>query len=208
MSSMQFYEMFTEEMFEQSLTSSPTASGQQFASDVICRNGQKLFAIRDVHSSFTSAMIIPEESAGSLRSAIVLATSMLYTSSSIVRVDNDSGFQSLREDNSLAFNGVTLDFGIVKKVNKNPVAKKDNQELEIELLRQDPSGASVSALLFDKAVCSLNSSIRSQGLSEKEILCFRDQLTCKQLDSDDKQLCDLQESIRGQNHFSSAKSKA
>ena len=196
------------EMFEQSSTPSSTAPGQQFASDVIRRNGQKLFAIWDVHSSFTSDMIILDEFAGSLRSTILLTTSMLRTPSSIVRVDNASGFQSLREDRSLASHGITLDFGRVKNVNKNPVPEKGNQELEIELLRQDPSGAPVSALQLDKAVCSLNSRIRKQGLSAKEILFCRDQLTCKQLDIDDKQLCALHESIHGQNHFSSAKSKA
>ena len=35
----------------------------------------------------------------------------------------------------------------------------------------------------------------------------RDQLTCEQVKIDDKQLCVLQEGIRGQNYFSSAKSK-
>ena len=146
-------------MFKQSSTPSPTAPGQQFASDVICHNGQKLFSIQDVHSSCTSAMIIPDESAGSLRSAILLTTSMLHTSSSIVRVANASGFQSLGEDRSLASHDITLDFCRVKNVNKNPVAEKGNQELEIELLRQDPSGAPVPALQLDKAVCSLNSRI-------------------------------------------------
>ena len=124
------------EMFEQFLTPSPTAPGQQFASDVIHCDGQRLFAIWDVHSSFTSAMIIPDESAGSLRSAILLTTFMLHTPSSIVRADNASGFQSLRKDRSLASHGIALDFGHVKNVNKNPVAEKGNQELEIELLRQ------------------------------------------------------------------------
>ena len=116
------------EMFEQSLTPSPTAPGQQFASDIIHRSGQKLFAIRDVLSFFTSAMTIPD--AGSLRSAILLTASIFRTPNSIVRADNASGFQSLREDRSFATHGITLDFGHVKNVNKN-VNKKGNQKLEI-----------------------------------------------------------------------------
>ena len=46
-------------------------------------------------------------------------------------------FGRLREDRSLASHGVTLDFGRVRNVNKNPVAEKGNQEPETELLRQD-----------------------------------------------------------------------
>ena len=122
------------EMSEQPSTPSPTAPGQLFASDLIRRNGQKLFVIWDLHS-FTLAMIIPDESAGSLRSAILLTTSMLHTPSSIARVDNASGFQSLREDRSLASHGITLDLSHVKNVNKNTVAEKGNQELEIELIK-------------------------------------------------------------------------
>ena len=130
---------------------------------------------------------------------------MLRTPSLIVRVDNASGFQSLREDMSLASHGIILDFCRVKNVNKNPVAEKGNQELEIELLAQDPVSAFIQ---LDKAVCFLSSRICNRGLPAKEILFCHDQLTCKQLDIDDEQLCALQENIPCQNHFSSAKSEA
>ena len=56
-------------------------------------------------------------------------------------------FKPLKSDPLLASHAVALDFGRAKNVNKNPVAEKSNQELELELLRVDPTGYSVSAPL-------------------------------------------------------------
>ena len=54
----------------------------------------------------------------------------------------------------------------------------------------------------------LNSRIRNRGLSAKEIVTCRDQITHKILEIDDELLCKQQEEIREKNHPSSAKSKA
>ena len=63
------------EMFEQTSSPSPTSIGQQFAADVIRRNKQAIFALRDTHSSFTTATIIPDETTASLRKALLCVPS-------------------------------------------------------------------------------------------------------------------------------------
>ena len=72
-----------------------------------------------------------------------------------MRVDNALGFNSLRNDQQLCAHGISLDFGRTKNVNKNPVGEKANSELEIELLKIDPTGAPVSNVTLQNAVHAL-----------------------------------------------------
>ena len=196
------------EIFDQSSSASPTSIGQQFAADVIKRQSQCIFALRDIHSSFTTAQIISDEKAPSLRSALLTSSSFLRAPTCEVRVDNAPGFLCLREDSMLVSQGIALDYGRVKNVNKNPCAEKCNQELELELLKVDSSGSPVSDSTLQAAIQVLNSRIRNRGLSAKEIVTCRDQVTHKILEIDDELLSKQQEAIREKNHPSSAKSKA
>ena len=75
------------------------------------------------------ASIVPNETAASLRSALLFHTSLLRTASSMVHVDNAPGFLALKNDAILHSKGVKLDYGRVKNVNKNAVADKAIQEL-------------------------------------------------------------------------------
>ena len=165
------------ETFSQASSPSPEAPGQLFAADVIRRSKQAIFAIRDVHSSFTVAEIIPGETANALQSALITTTTNLRLPQCSVRIDNAPGFNSLRNDQQLCAHGISLDFGRTKNVNKNPVGEKANSELEIELLKIDPTGAPVSNVTLQNAVHALNSRIRNRGLSAREILFCRDQIT-------------------------------
>ena len=54
----------------------------------------------------------------------------------------------------------------------------------------------------------LNSRIRNRGLSSREILFCRDQITSKHLDISDSELSKLQHELRLQNHIPSALSKS
>ena len=195
------------EMFVQSSSTSPSTIGEQFAADVIKRNTQAIFALRDIHSAFTTASVIPDEKASSLRSALLLC-SFLRTPNCTVRVDNAPGFKSLKNDADLRSKGISIDLGNVKNINKNPCAEKCNQELELELLKIDSTGAPVSDVVLQSAVDTLNSRIRNRHLSAKEIVTCRDQITHKPLSVDDKLLSQRQEELRHQNHKTSARSKA
>ena len=196
------------ELFQQTSSPSPTRPGEQFASDVIRRQTQHIFVSRDIHTSYTTAAIVPNETANTLRSALLDSTSLVRLPACSVRVDNAPGFKPLKDDSVLNSYGLTLDFGRVKNINKNPVAERSNQELETELLRIDPSGSPVSPTSLQQAVKILNTRIRNRGLSAQEMLFCRDQNTGEQLNVHDANLSIEQETIRGENHLHSSRSKA
>jgi hypothetical protein len=196
------------ELFEQSSSPSPTKPGEQFASDVIQRARQQILVTRDVHTSFTTAEIIPDQTAGTLRSALLETTSLIRLPSCTIRIDNAPAFLSLKADSILSSQGITLDFGRVKNINKNPVAERSNQELERELLRIDPSGAAVTHATLRQALKNLNTRIRNRGISSQEMLFCRDQSSGIQLSFRDSHLSRKQEEIRERNHLPSSRSKA
>ena len=139
-------------------------------------------------------MYIPDESAGSLRSAILLTTSMLHTPSSIVRVVMPQAFSHSERLGPLLLMASPLISVVSRMLIRTLLQRKI-----IRNWRLSCSGKThlepVSALQLDKAACSLNSRICNRGLSAGGILFSHDQLTCEQLDINDKQLCALQESI-------------
>ena len=83
-----------------------------------------------------------------------------------------------------------------------------DQELEDELLKQDPSMGYVSPLALSIATATLNARIRKRGLSSREMLCQRDQFSYSQLPISDRQLIISQNDTRTINHPYSEKSKA
>ena len=91
---------------------------------------------------------------------------------------------------------------------KNPVAERANQELELEIIKIDSSGKAISAATLCKAVNVLNTRIRGNGLSSKEMFFRRDQLSGQQLSFDDESLGSFQSASRARNHLASSKSKA
>ena len=97
-----------------------------------------------MHSSFTTAAFIENETAQCLREALLNTTSDIRTQSCVIRIDSAPGLQALRNDISLQSHGITLDFGYVKNKNSNCVVDKAIQELELEFLKLSPSGGSVT----------------------------------------------------------------
>ena len=196
------------------ITSSSTSvpaprPGISFACDVLCRSRQKLFVIRDTFSSFTAVRIIPDEQSSSLRSAIIETTADLLTpAGATLRVDGGTGFQSLVHDVTLTGLGLLLEVGRLKNKNKNPVAEKAVQELEVELKKQNPEGGPVTPAQLATVVATLNARVRNRGLCAKEILFQRDHITGEQLNFTDSQLALQQHHLRLQNHGPSAISKA
>lgn len=195
------------EIFEQS--SSPPAAhpGQSLAADVICRAGQKILVVRDSLTSFTTATFVENESAAEYRDGLIICTLPLKAQLASVRVDCAPGLKPLQNDTSLHSYGIFVDFGRVKNPNKNPVAEKANQELELEILKVDSSGKAITAATLSKAIHFLNTRIRSNGLSAKEMFFRRDQLSGQQLSFDDHFLGSKQSEIRAKNHITSSKSK-
>ena len=87
----------------------------------------------------------------------------------VIRTDPAPGFKSLVNDQLLQHHRIVLELGNPKNPNRNPVAERAVQELEIELPRQDPLEGAVSEVTLAVATANLNSRIRSRGLSSREM---------------------------------------
>ena len=182
-----------------------------FACDIMRRNKQYVFVLRDTFSSFTSMMLLPNEDHISLHKALLLTVSAQRASPQtpvVVRVDNAPGFQSLRHDTLLQKHHISLDFGRVKNINRNPVAEKAVRELGSEILRFNPDLVELTDETLALITSQLNSRIHNCGLSAWEILRQWDQCSGVQLPFFDEQLAHAQLAQRQTNHISSLKHKA
>ncbi|KAK6194705.1 hypothetical protein SNE40_000288 [Patella caerulea] len=195
------------ELVDYSSVTHSSTPGQTFACDILCRNRQKIFVIRDTFSSYTRAIIISDEKRDTLLNALIESTADLKMGRSSIRVDAATGFQALQQCSVLDEHGISLDIGRIKNVNKNPIAEKAIQELETELRKAYPDGASVTSSQLATVVATLNNRIRNRGFSAREILFQRDGLTGEQLNFSDNALALQQQSTRLNNHQPSARSK-
>ena len=153
-------------------------------------------------TSYTSSVSLEDERHQTLRDAIVklcLELCPMDGPPAVIRTDPAPGFKALVDDPLLSQ---------VKNPNKNRIAERAVQELEAELLRQEPLGAAVSPLTLAVATSALNSRIRSRGLSSREMWTQRDQFSNQQLPLADDHLIALQHEQRLSNHPPSECSKA
>ena len=99
--------------------------GKVFFTGFFCRNRLNIYVTRDVHSSLTTAEFIENGTAQSLRDALLITVSHLWSPICVIRIDLATGFQSLRNDIFLQ-----SDFGFVKSKNSNSVNDKAIRGLE------------------------------------------------------------------------------
>ncbi|CAB4039229.1 Retrovirus-related Pol poly from transposon opus, partial [Paramuricea clavata] len=188
----------------------PKVVGVSFAADVLKRCKQTIIVVRETTTSFTATSIIHDEKANTLRDALAKLCSELHPMEgppAIIRVDPAPGFVALRTDPTLKRLGLSLEIGRVKNSNKNPVAEKAIAELEEEILRQAPNGGPISTVTLAIATSRLNSRLRREGLSARELWTQRDQFTHNQLPICDRKVIQEQHLQRKQNHPYSEKSK-
>ena len=196
---------------DQSTSSPPDAIGRSFAADVIKRSRQLIFVLRKTVTSYTSSVSLEDDRHQTLRDAIVnlcLELRPMDGPSAVIRTDPAPGFKALVDDPLLKKHRITTELGQAKNPNKNPVAARAVQELDQELLRQEPLGGAVSPLTLAVATSALNSRIRSRGLSSREMWTQRDQFSNQQLPLADDYLIALQHEQRLSNHPHSERSKA
>lgn len=196
---------------EQSTGDPPPTIGSIFAADVIKRERQLILVIREYVTSYTLALHIDNERHETLRDALLrlcVELRPLDGPFTIVRTDPAPGFSALVNDEMLSRNRIQIEIGRAKNVNKNPVAEKAIQEVQDEILRQDPGTRSVSPLALSLAVARLNSRIRNRGLSSREMWTQRDQFTNFQIPLSDQNLILQQHELRTANHAYSERSKA
>ena len=195
------------ELFLQS-TSVTATPGKKLCADVMRRFGQKILVVRDALTSFTSASFAKDETAQELRAALIVTCLPMQFNSSIIKVDCAPALRSLQNDPQLKALGIELDLGDEKNPNKNPVADKAIQELELELLKLGEMPSAISASTLVQAICNLNSRIRHNGLSAKEMFLGRDQVDGQRLQFSDRFLSMTQNKNRISNHLSSSVTKA
>ncbi|XP_066029493.1 uncharacterized protein [Pocillopora verrucosa] len=196
---------------DQSTSPPPDTVGQSFAADVIKRSRQLIFVLRETVTSYTSSLFLENERHQTLRDAIIkLCMEMrpMDGPPAVIRTDPAPGFKALVNDSLLQKHRITIELGHAKNPNKNPVAERAVQELENELLRQEPLGSSVSPLTLAVATSALSSRIHSRGLSSREMWTQRDQFSNKQLPLADDHIISLQHEQRLSNHPLSERSKA
>ncbi len=188
----------------------PKVIGVSFAADILKRCSQNIIVLRDTTTSYTVMSIIQDEKGTTLRDALGRLFSELHSSEglpAIVRVDPAPGFIALRDNPTLKRLGISLEIGRIKNINKNPVAEKAIAEIEDEIFRQAPNGGPISSLTLAIATSRLNSRLRRDGQSARELWTQRDQFTHDQLPVSDRKIILKQHLQRKTNHPHSQKSK-
>ena len=196
---------------EQSTSTPASIIGSRFSADVIRREKQFILLMRESISSFTDAVIIPNETADSLRDGIILLASRMRSPVSphaVIRTDPASALRSLVNSTALSKMNLQIELGDAKNINKNPIAEKAIEELHAEIVRFQPLGGRLSPTSLAQAVSTLNSRIRHNNLSAAEIWTQRDMSSGMQLSMDDSKLIEDKYRMRLAGHAPSAKSKA
>ena len=196
---------------QQSTSEPPDKIGCHFSTDVLRRYNQFIMLFRESISSYTEAVIIPDEKTESLRDGIIRLSCRMRSALSppaVVRSDGCTGLQSLVNDETLLSHQLRVEIGDLKNVNKNPISEKAIEELHAELVRVQPRGGKVSDATLAIAVSNLNSRIRHGDLSATEIWTQREMTSGKQLSLNDEALIRDKLAVRIKGHHPSAKYKS
>ena len=197
-------------LVSQSSESPPEVIGISFATDVIKRCKQLILVVRESSTSYTTSCLIHNEKHDTLRDALIRLLVGLHPLDgphAVLRADPAPGFAALSNDDSLQQINVSIEIGRIKNKNKNPVAERAVQEMEEELLRQDPGGGPVTDTSLAVATARLNSRLRHLGLSSRELWTQRSQFSNCQLPISDHEVILSKHDRRVLNHTHSQKSK-
>ena len=164
--------------------------GKFFHADVIRRERQKIFIIRDNFSSLTSATLVPTEQAEDLKHPTISLTSPIRLADNItVRVDAATGFQALKHSPDIIQLGIDIQIGNAHNKNSNTVVDKACHELETEINKLQPTGGTISLATLAQDVLFINQKIRrSDQLTATEIHFSRDRITKNNIVLDDSQI--------------------
>ena len=162
--------------------------GTHFHGDVIRRQSQCIFIVRDHLSSFTAAKIIKNESHQELKSALIdTIVPIKLAGECSVKVDNAKGFCPLTNKKDPELNKLNINIyqSDVFNKNENAVVDKACFEIEQELKRIEPDGRPISNTTLQVAVGKLNNKLRRQGqISSFEIHFNRDMNTGQNMNLD------------------------
>ena len=162
-------------------TTVPEGFGRRFTADVLERSNQFLFICKEILSQFTTAVLIPDQTAQSMREAIIQTVApYISMDGAELKVDAASSFQSLEnsQKNDPIFKDLNLKLtlGQPLNINKNPSGESTVAEVKRELLHLAQINTPISQATLSLAVRNLNNRVRASGRSAKEMLTMRDTL--------------------------------
>ena len=140
--------------------------GTYFHCDVIRRQKQFIFAVRDHFSTFTAAKFVKNESSSEFKQALIdLIVPIKNPGKCTVRVDNARGFLPLLHDKCQDLKLLQIYVEALDPFNKNNNAVIDRGcfELEQEIKKAEPEGKPISNSTLQMAVSRLNSLLRRNG---------------------------------------------
>ena len=178
----------------QDSTQTPSGLATNFSADVIERSSQKILIVRENLSQFTRGAIIEDQTSTSLRNALLsLIIDLIPESGAEVRVDGATSCQALQkeaETPGTIFNKLNIKIvvGRLLNKNKNPIAENANQEVLKEILRHTNSPGPISQTDLTLILKNINSRIRINGYTAKEILLRRDFANNSPIDVNDTTL--------------------
>ena len=197
-------------LLPQSTSDPPESISSQFAVDVLKRERQLILVGREYITSYTFGNLIPSERAADLKNGLLKALANhlpLYTTAT-VRVDPAPGFKSLVNDELLKRHNIQDIIGRSKNVNKNPVAERAIQEVEEQITKSEQHNTPINDTNLSLLIAKLNSKLRSNGLSSREMMTQRNQFTNTQIHINDFDIIMNKHKKAINNHSSSARSKA
>ena len=197
----------------QDTSSSPDNIGSHFAADVIEREGQRILAIRECISQYTRAQLIHDQTAETLKRAVIsLVIDIMPDTGTEIRVDGATSFQalqtqSLTEDSLLNTMGIRFVVGRLMNKNKNPVGENMVKEIQKEILRFKGAPGPITETDLALIIKNINTRIRYNSLTPKEILYRRDNLTNSPISIEDQKVIQQQALHRKESSKSSMKHK-
>jgi len=165
----------------------------------------KILTLRETATSQTWAKFIKNETAeeleNGLRCLFALTGPSNATRARICRTDNAKSFVSLHNNQSLTDIGVTIDLSNAQNKNGNPVAEKNNREVQDAILSITPAGGQISEVELSQAISALNSRPRWTGMSASELWTGRDMSTGTDLKFSQQDIIKRQQSRRAAKHL-------
>ena len=195
-------------------TQIPQHMASHFAADVIERASQKILVLKENMSSFVRAALIQDQTATTFQNSLVsMLIDIIPESGAHVRIDSAPAFQTLsrqcNQENSILkkFN-IVIELGRTLNKNKNPTAEICNQELQKEILKITGKNGPVTDIQLATAVRNMNSRIRYNGVTAKEIRFRRNLLDNTPIPVEDSTIKNKISANRKQSSESSLRNKS
>lgn len=182
-----------------STTAPYTSVGSNYTADIIKRCNQKILVLTEEVTKFTQATLVETEDHKLILQGLKELILPLHPPCSplaTLKLDPAPAMQSLFRIQPLQDMNIMIELGEPKNKNKLATIDKQIQELENEITRNVRSNDKLRKSDLSFAVSSLNSRIRTCGLSSYEQWHRRDQFTKEEINTVDKDLINQQLNTR------------